>query len=81
MAQSGNSQSSEKKGLNKRDRASVIAEAEAFLALQKQKKRPAVRYYWKNPITGLRITHTKCRPRKSRVISKDMSAAGKNPSV
>ena len=40
-----------------------MAEAEALLAPQKQKKTQSVRYYFKNSITGRRTTHSKYRPR------------------
>ena len=68
-----NSQSREKRSHKKRDWASILAESEELTSSQNQKKKPKakkpVSFIWKNPVTGLRTTHSKYRPRRSRKAS------------
>ena len=73
MAQSS-SQRSEKRDKKKRSWANVLAEAEELLSSKNQKRKPKAKTpvfcFWKNPVTGLRTTRSKYRPRKSSKTSK-----------
>ena len=64
MSETGNFQSRRKKKRKKLDLESVVAEAETLLVSQKKKRKPYVSFFSKNPVTGVRSSHCKYRPRK-----------------
>ena len=69
MSETGNFRSRRGKTRKKVNLESVMAEAESLLASKKKKRKPYISFFSKNPVTGLRSTHCKYRPRKRRSTS------------
>ena len=66
MGETGNFQPRRRKNRKKLNLESLVAEAESLLASQKKKRKPYVSFFSKKPVTGVRSTHCKYRPRKGR---------------
>ena len=76
MSENGNLQPRRRKTRKKVNLESVMAEAESLLASKKKKRKPYVSFFSKNPVTGVRSTHCKYRPRKRRSTSNTSTVSG-----